>query len=75
MFLKHFYSTDHKINQSIPEIAPPVWFTPTESGRWEIACSQLCGLGHYTMRGFSTIQSLPEYEAWLATEAELIATP
>ena len=40
-----------------------------------IACSQLCGLGHYRMRGFYTIQSQAEYEAWLASEAALIATP
>ncbi len=60
---------------AIPGIAQPVWFTPTATGRWEIACSQLCGLGHYRMRGFYTIQSPAEYEAWLASEAALIATP
>ena len=60
---------------AIPGIAQPVWFTPTEIGQWEIACSQLCGLGHYRMRGFYTIQSQADYDAWLASEAELIATP
>jgi cytochrome c oxidase subunit 2 len=60
---------------AIPGIAQPVWFTPTQTGQWEIACSQLCGLGHYRMRGFYTIQSQAEYEAWLASEAALIATP
>ena len=60
---------------AVPGIPQPVWFTPTSTGQWEIACSQLCGLGHYRMRGFYTIQSQADYEAWLASEAELIATP
>ncbi|HEY5619252.1 MAG TPA: hypothetical protein VIK60_15035 [Vicinamibacterales bacterium] len=84
MFLKHFYSTDHKIIGLlygftslffllVPGIPQPVWFTPTRTGEWEIACSQLCGLGHYRMRGFYTIQTQAEYEAWLASEAALLA--
>ena len=36
-------------SDAIPGIAQPVWFTPTRTGEWEIACSQLCGLGHYRM--------------------------
>jgi cytochrome c oxidase subunit 2 len=56
----------------IPGIAQPVWFTPTQTGEWEIACSQLCGLGHYRMRGFYTIQTQAEYDAWLASEAALL---
>ena len=60
---------------AVPGIAQPVWFTPTRMGRWEIACSQLCGLGHYRMRGFYTIQSQAEYDAWLASEAKLLTSP
>jgi cytochrome c oxidase subunit 2 len=58
---------------AIPGIAQPVWFTPTETGAWEIPCSQLCGLGHYRMRGFYTVQSADQYAAWLAAEAALLA--
>lgn len=46
----------------------PVWFTPVGTGEWEIVCSQLCGLGHYRMRGFYTIQSQADFEAWPAEE-------
>ena len=60
---------------AIPGIPQPVWFTPTETGAWEIVCSQLCGLGHYRMRGFYTVQTQAEYEAWLAKEAARTATP
>ncbi|MDA1183619.1 MAG: cytochrome c oxidase subunit II [Acidobacteria bacterium] len=57
---------------AIPGLAQPVWFTPTTTGQWEIACSQLCGLGHYRMRGFYTVESTAEYEAWLAEEAAFL---
>ena len=38
----------------------------------EIACAQLCGLGHYRMRGFMKIQTDEEYRAWLAEEASYL---
>lgn len=60
---------------AIPGIAQPVWFTPTRIGTWEIACSQLCGLGHYRMRGFYSVQAAADYDAWLAEETALLNTP
>ena len=57
---------------AIPGMVQPVWFTPTAAGDWEIACSQLCGLGHYRMRGFYSVKSAADYSAWLAEEAKSI---
>jgi cytochrome c oxidase subunit II len=54
---------------AIPGIVQPVWFTPTKTGQWDIACSQLCGLGHYRMKGIYQIQTAEEYSAWLKEEA------
>jgi cytochrome c oxidase subunit II len=31
---------------AIPGVEQRLWFMPTKTGEWEIACSQLCGLGH-----------------------------
>lgn len=53
---------------AIPGIVQPVWFTPTKTGHWEIACSQLCGLAHYRMRAFYTIHTPEQYDAWLQEE-------
>ena len=53
---------------AIPGIEQRLWFTPTKTGEWEIACSQLCGLGHYRMRGFYTIQTQADFNAWLASQ-------
>jgi cytochrome c oxidase subunit 2 len=57
---------------AIPGMTFPVWFTPTMTGDWEINCSQLCGLGHYRMRGFYSIKSQADYDAWLAEEAKAL---
>lgn len=55
-----------------PGIVQPVWFTPVRTGEFDIACSQLCGLGHYRMRGVYAIQTEAEFGAWLAREAALL---
>jgi cytochrome c oxidase subunit 2 len=55
-----------------PGIVQPVWFTPTQTGEWDIACSQLCGLGHFRMRGVYAIQTQEQFAAWLAREAALL---
>ena len=65
---------------AIPGMSIPVWFIPNRIGEYEIACSQLCGLGHFRMRGFITIQSAADYQKWYdAQEKELqpapVATP
>jgi cytochrome c oxidase subunit 2 len=51
---------------AIPGLMIPVWFTPTREGVYEIACSQLCGLGHYRMRGVLRVLSSEAFATWLA---------
>ncbi len=53
----------------IPGMMIPVWFTPTQTGHFEIACAQLCGLGHYRMKGYLTIHSQEEFDQWLKDRA------
>ena len=53
---------------AIPGMSIPVWFIPTRVGEYEIACSQLCGLGHFRMRGFVTIQSAADYQKWVTDQ-------
>ena len=52
----------------IPGMTIPVWFIPNRVGNYEIACSQLCGLGHFRMRGFVTIQTADEYQKWMSDQ-------
>jgi len=62
---------------AIPGLTIPIWFIPnvttaemrTRTGKpefqYEIACAQLCGLGHARMRGFVTVQSAEDFQKWL----------
>lgn len=56
---------------AIPGMEIPVWFIPSVEGQYEIACSQLCGLGHFRMRGFVTVTSEQAYQTFLTEEAAL----
>jgi len=61
---------------AIPGMSIPIWFIPNVTTAdmrtklnkpdfdYEIACSQLCGLGHFRMRGFVTVQSAADYKKW-----------
>ena len=51
---------------AVPGMDIPVWFIPSRVGDYEIACSQLCGLGHYRMRGFVSIKTEADFRAFLA---------
>jgi cytochrome c oxidase subunit 2 len=65
-----FGLTEMRVKQdAIPGMDIPVWFIPNRVGDYEIACSQLCGLGHYRMRGFINIKSDADFRNFLAQEA------
>ena len=57
---------------AIPGMQIPVWWVPTVIGSFEVNCSQLCGLGHYRMRGAVTVQTQADFDTWLAEEAALL---
>ena len=71
----------------IPGMVIPVHFTATmtsdeflkttigskrEGKSLEVTCAQLCGLGHYRMRGFFTVHDDEGYQAWLDEQAEYL---
>lgn len=51
-----------------PGMTSRVWFMPITTGDWEIACSQLCGLGHYRMRGEYHVVDQAAWDRWQAEE-------
>jgi cytochrome c oxidase subunit 2 len=59
---------------AIPGSLIPVWFTPINTGTYEVICAQLCGLGHYGMKGTLVVDTPQDYEAWLKERAELSGT-
>jgi cytochrome c oxidase subunit 2 len=64
---------------AIPGTEIPVHFVPVKTNfgpmKWEIACAQLCGLGHYRMRGMFTVQTKGDFDAWMKENAPAVETP
>jgi cytochrome c oxidase subunit 2 len=55
-----------------------LWLTPTRTGKFEILCAELCGIGHFAMRGMVEVVEPEAFEAWLAeqpTYAEVVSRP
>jgi cytochrome c oxidase subunit II len=59
---------------AIPGSLIPMWFKPIKAGTYEVICGQLCGLGHYGMKGTLVVDNEADYQAWLKERAELAGT-
>ena len=72
---------------AVPGLTIPIWFIPnvttaemrTRTGnaafQYEIACAQLCGLGHARMRGFVTVQTAAEFQKWMDEKVAEASAP
>jgi cytochrome c oxidase subunit II len=55
---------------AIPGMRIPTWFRPTQLGRFQINCAQLCGNGHSAMSGgMLVVETQQDYDKWLASKA------
>ena len=60
-----FYVRELRIQQDfVPGLDLSVHFTATQIGKYEIVCTQLCGLGHYNMKAYLNVMSEADYEKW-----------
>ena len=60
----------------VPGMITYFWLTPTREGTFDILCFELCGVGHYLMRGKVVVEEESAYQAWLEeqpTFAEMLA--
>lgn len=65
-----FYVRELRIQQDfVPGLDLAVHFTATTPGRYEILCTQLCGLGHYNMRAYLSVLSQEDFDKWLKDRA------
>jgi cytochrome c oxidase subunit 2 len=61
-----FYVRELRLKQdAVPGMEIHMHFTATEPGNYEIACAELCGLGHYRMHSMLTVLSQADFEKWL----------
>jgi cytochrome c oxidase subunit II len=67
-----FFVPELRIHQDfVPGLDLSVHFTATKIGRYEIVCTQLCGLGHYNMKAYLSVLSQQDYDDWLKKQAAL----
>ena len=72
---------------AVPGLTIPIWFIPNVTTadmrtrvantefQYEIACAQLCGLGHAKMRGFVTVVTADEFQKWLDDKVKEQSAP
>ena len=65
---------------AVPGIPTTMWFTPKYTTKemkeitgnpnfqYEISCDQMCGNGHYSMKGVIEVVDQEEYDLWLAKQ-------
>jgi len=62
----------------VPGMVTYLWLTPTRTGKFDILCMELCGIGHFTMRGYVVVDEQADYDIWLGeqkTWAEIKGQP
>ncbi len=61
-----FFIPNVRLKQDVlPGRTIGAWFNATKPGQYEIACAELCGFGHYNMRGFLTVHTADDYQSWV----------
>jgi cytochrome c oxidase subunit 2 len=67
--LHDFYVPQFRAKMDIvPGMVTFFWITPIRTGTFDAMCFELCGTGHYAMRGLVVVEEQAEFEAWLAEQ-------
>ena len=67
--LHSFFIPQFRVKQdAVPGMTIDVIFQPTKAGGYEIACAELCGVGHYIMRGKIVVEPQAAFDVWLASQ-------
>jgi cytochrome c oxidase subunit 2 len=64
-----FWVPELRVKQNlVPGMLIEIWFTPTANGDYEIACNQICGLGHYRMKASLQVVDEADFSRWLSEQ-------
>jgi cytochrome c oxidase subunit II len=67
-----FFVPEFRIKQdAVPGLPTSVWIIPTKLGAYDIACAELCGLGHYSMRGTVYVMPKDSIDHWLSSQSTI----
>ncbi len=65
--LHNFTVTQFRVKMDlVPGTVTHLWLTPTVPGSYEVLCEELCGIGHFAMRGRVVVTPREEFDTWLA---------
>jgi cytochrome c oxidase subunit 2 len=65
-----FFVPEFRVKQdAVPGMNIVAWFQATKTGEYEIGCAELCGMGHYRMRGRVFVHTPEEFTTWMAQQA------
>lgn len=60
-----FFLPNLRVKQdSMPGMTIDLWFVPNKTGTFELACAELCGFGHYEMRGILIVMTPEDFAKW-----------
>ena len=64
--LHDFYVPEFRAKMDmVPGMVTYFWLTPIRTGTFDILCFELCGVGHYLMRGNVVVEEESAFQAWL----------
>ena len=67
--LHNFYVPEFRAKMDlIPGMVTYFWFTPTRTAKFDVLCFELCGTGHYTMRGSVVVEDEAAFKTWLSQQ-------
>lgn len=65
--LHSFFLPNLRVKQdAVPGMIQKVWFRAMKTGEYDLVCAEICGWGHYKMKGRLVVETQAEYDAWLA---------
>ncbi len=68
--LHDFFMPALRIKQdTVPGLSIPLRFKAEKTGTYDVACAELCGQGHYSMKATLEVMEPAQFEAWLAESA------
>jgi cytochrome c oxidase subunit 2 len=55
-------------SDAVPGLTTAIRVTPNKTGRYEVVCAELCGLGHSTMRQFVRVLPASDFDSWVSRQ-------
>ncbi len=73
--LHNFTVAQYRVKMDlVPGLVTHLWFTPTRTGSYDLLCEELCGVGHFAMRGRVVVEDRDKFAAWAGRQPTFAET-